>query len=46
MIRPAERRDVPQIWNLILGLAEYERLSHAVSGTQQDWSGGSSMSLW
>ena len=33
MIRPAERSDVPRIWSLVNELAEYERLSHAVTGS-------------
>ena len=31
MIRPATRDDIPAIANLIRGLADYERLTHAVS---------------
>lgn len=33
MIRPATPADLPHIYDLILGLAEYERLSHQVDGT-------------
>jgi len=33
VIRPAERKDTPRIWSLICELAEYERLSHAVTGS-------------
>ncbi len=32
MIRPAERKDISRIWDLINELAEYEKLSHAVTG--------------
>ncbi len=32
MIRQAERSDIPRIWDLINELADYERLSHAVTG--------------
>jgi len=32
VIRQAERADVPRIWALIQELADYERLSHAVTG--------------
>jgi GNAT superfamily N-acetyltransferase len=32
VIRPAERKDIPRIWELIQELAEYERLTHAVTG--------------
>ena len=33
-IAPATERDVPQILELIKGLAEYERLSHVVKATE------------
>src|SRR5437764_699532 len=36
MIRPATPADVPVIAKLIRGLAEYERLSHAVTLTESD----------
>ena len=32
MIRPAERTDTPRIWELINELADYEKLSNAVTG--------------
>jgi len=32
LIRPAERTDIPRIWALIQELADYERLTHAVTG--------------
>jgi GNAT superfamily N-acetyltransferase len=32
VIRAAERKDVPRVWALIQELAEYERLTHAVTG--------------
>ncbi|MFN0073053.1 MAG: N-acetyltransferase family protein, partial [Chloroflexota bacterium] len=35
-IRPATPDDVPLIFELICGLAEYERLSHEVVGSQDD----------
>ena len=35
MIRPAERKDVPQVWALINELADYERLTHAVTGNTE-----------
>ena len=35
LIRPATARDVPDILRLILGLAEYEKLSHAVTATEE-----------
>ena len=35
MIRPAERRDVAQIWAMIHELAEFERLTHAVTGNPE-----------
>jgi GNAT superfamily N-acetyltransferase len=31
-IRPARREDVPALWALLLALARYERLEHAVTG--------------
>ena len=33
MIRPAERKDTTRIWELIQELADYEKLSHAVTGS-------------
>lgn len=33
MLRPAEPADVPVLFQLIQALAEYEKLSHAVTGT-------------
>lgn len=35
-IRPAIADDVPQIFGLILALAEYEQLKHQVTGTVED----------
>lgn len=35
MIREAERRDVARIWALIQELADYERLTHAVTGNAE-----------
>ena len=35
-IRSAIASDVPQIFNLIQALAEYEKLSHQVTGTAED----------
>jgi GNAT superfamily N-acetyltransferase len=35
-IRPARREDLPRIWELLLGLAAYERLEHEVSGTAEE----------
>ena len=35
MIRPAERKDVPRIWELINELADYEKLTHAVTGSAE-----------
>lgn len=32
-IRPAQREDVPMLFSLILALAEYEKLTHQVTGT-------------
>ncbi|MCX7800596.1 MAG: GNAT family N-acetyltransferase [Fimbriimonadales bacterium] len=32
MIRPAERRDCPEIWSLVCRLARYERLEHQLDG--------------
>ena len=34
-IRPARPEDLPRIWELLLGLAAYERLEHEVSGTPE-----------
>jgi GNAT superfamily N-acetyltransferase len=34
-VRPAVREDVPRIWGLVQELAEYERLSHTVSGSAE-----------
>lgn len=36
LIRPATPADVPLIFQLIRGLAEYEQLSHEVIGSEQD----------
>ena len=33
-IQPARPQDVPQVFALIRGLAEYEKLAHLVSGTE------------
>ena len=35
-IRPAIPSDVPHIFNLIKALAEYEKLTHQVTGTERD----------
>ena len=35
-IRPATPNDVPRIFNLIEALAEYEKLTHQVTGTEED----------
>lgn len=35
-IRPAIAKDVPQIFSLIKALAEYEKLSHQVTGTVEN----------
>ena len=35
-VRQAEINDVPDIFNLIQALAEYEKLSHQVTGTVED----------
>jgi len=35
VIRPAERTDIPKIWALINELADYEKLSHAVTGSAE-----------
>ena len=35
-MRPAVRADVPVLFNLIKALAEYEKLSHAVTGSVAD----------
>ena len=32
-VRPARREDAPRIWELLLALADYERLRHEVSGS-------------
>jgi GNAT superfamily N-acetyltransferase len=32
-VRPARREDVARIWELLLGIARYERLEHEVSGS-------------
>lgn len=32
-VRPARREDVPRIWELLLALADYERLRHEVTGS-------------
>ena len=34
-IHPAEPHDVPFIWNLIRELADFERLAHAVTGSEE-----------
>ena len=34
-IRRARREDVPRIWQLELGLAEYEKLEHRVTGSAE-----------
>jgi GNAT superfamily N-acetyltransferase len=39
-VRPATPEDVPRIWELVLGLAEFERLSDAVTGSQESFAGG------
>ena len=36
IIRPANPTDVTDIFSLIQGLAEYEQLSHQVTGTPED----------
>jgi GNAT superfamily N-acetyltransferase len=36
ILRPAVRADVPVLFNLIKALAEYEKLSHAVTGSVAD----------
>jgi len=36
VIRPATRADIRRVWDLVLELAEYERLSHAVTGSVVD----------
>ena len=38
MIRDATESDVPRIWELVLELAEYERLTHTVTGSDQQFS--------
>jgi len=35
-IRPATREDIPQVWELVKELAEYERLGHTVTGSAAD----------
>ncbi len=35
VVRAARREDVPRIWELLLGLARYERLEAEVSGTPE-----------
>ena len=34
-VRPARAEDLPRIWELLLGLAAYERLEHEVSGSAE-----------
>jgi GNAT superfamily N-acetyltransferase len=36
LVRLARREDVPFVWEMILELAEYERLSHKVTGNALD----------
>lgn len=36
ILRPAERADAPLLFDLIKALAEYEKLSHAVTGSAAD----------
>jgi hypothetical protein len=33
-VRAARREDLPHVWTLLLGLAEYERWSERVTGTR------------
>ena len=33
-VRPARRADLPRIWELLHGLAAYERIEHEVTGTE------------
>ena len=35
-VREAKPQDLPRVWELVLALAQYEHLSHTVSGTQDD----------
>jgi GNAT superfamily N-acetyltransferase len=32
-VRPARREDAPRVWDLLLALADYERLRHEVTGS-------------
>jgi GNAT superfamily N-acetyltransferase len=34
-VRAARREDLPRIWDMLLGLADYERLRHEVVGTRE-----------
>ena len=34
-VRPARREDVPRVWAMLRGLAEYERLEHEVGGSAE-----------
>ena len=34
-VRAARREDVPRVWDLLRGLARYERLDHEVTGTPE-----------
>jgi GNAT superfamily N-acetyltransferase len=35
LVRPARREDLPRIWELLLGLADYEKLRHEVTGSPE-----------
>jgi GNAT superfamily N-acetyltransferase len=35
-VRPARREDVPRVWELVRALAEYERLTHEVTGGESE----------
>lgn len=39
-VRAARREDVPRIWEMLLGLARYERLEHEVMGSAERLAAG------